>query len=293
MNGILVIDKPEGITSFQVIASLRKISGIKRIGHGGTLDPMATGVLPVFFGRTARICDILPDEKKVYKAEVRLAVETDTEDITGNIISEYSGALPSLSEIERTVASFVGEYDQAVPMYSAVSVGGKRLYELARSGEVLEDRPVRKVAIDSIDIEGYDGKDISFTVSCRKGTYIRTLASDIGKALGCGATLKSLRRTYSAGFSLSKAVNLSDISSIDDIEKALLKTEVAFELLPGIKLDEVQTKMFLNGVTLDSARIIGANEKGRCRIFSHIGEFLGIADDLSGELKIVKVLRGD
>ena len=293
MNGILVIDKPEGITSFQVIASLRKISGIKRIGHGGTLDPMATGVLPVFFGRTARICDILPDEKKVYKAEVRLAVETDTEDITGNIISEYSGALPSLSEIERTVASFVGEYDQAVPMYSAVSVGGKRLYELARSGEVLEDRPVRKVAIDSIDIEGYDGKDISFTVSCRKGTYIRTLASDIGKALGCGATLKSLRRTYSAGFSLSKAVNLSDISSIDDIEKALLKTEVAFELLPEIKLDEVQTKMFLNGVTLDSARIIGANEKGRCRIFSHIGEFLGIADDLSGEHKIVKVLRGD
>jgi tRNA pseudouridine55 synthase len=293
MNGILIIDKPSGITSFKVIADLRKLSGIKRIGHGGTLDPLATGVLPIFFGKATRVCDILPNEEKTYKAEVLLGIETDTEDIMGAVISEYKGVLPSFSEIEKVVNSFLGEYDQAVPMYSAVSVGGKRLYQLAREGEVIEDRPVRKVSISAIKIDGFDGNLLSFTVSCKKGTYIRTLAADIGKALGCGATIKTLRRTYSAGFSIENAVKIEELSGAEDIEKTLLKTETAFEILPAIKLDEIQTKMFLNGVSLDSNRISDAGEKGRCKIFGNTGEFLGIADDILGELKIVKVLRGD
>lgn len=292
MDGILIVDKPKGFTSFQVIARLRKISGIKRIGHGGTLDPMATGVLPIFFGRTTRICDILPDEKKIYKAEITLGLTTDTEDITGEVISRYEGEMPSLDEIKRVLSSFMGEYLQAVPMYSAVSVSGKRLYELAREGAVLPDRPKRTVEIFDISLDSYSENILNITVSCKRGTYIRTLASDIGKALGTGATLSALRRTYSASFSIEDAVTEEEIQSPSDIKKHLLPTSKAFEILPFVKLDEKQTKMFLNGVTLDSARILSAGEKGLCRVLSYEGEFLGIARDEGNELKIIKVLKG-
>ncbi len=294
MNGIIVVDKPEGITSFRVISILRRLSGQKRIGHSGTLDPMATGVLPVFFGTAARAVDILPETDKSYDAEVLLGVETDTQDITGNILNRYE-ILPSEEEIMNALNSFLGEIEQIPPMYSAVSVDGKRLYELAREGKTVERTP-RKAIIYDIKNVSLNNNKLSFNVSCSKGTYVRTLADDLGKKLGIGACLSSLRRTSSGIFNLNDALSIEDLEEAfnsRNVEKVIKPTEIVFSSYPEIKLSERQTVMFNNGVTLDANRIEGAMGKGIVRVKAFTGEFLGLAKESDGEFEIIKNLRGE
>ena len=189
-NGILCIDKPEGFTSFDVVAKLRGIARERRVGHAGTLDPMATGVLPLFFGRATKACDILPRQDKRYLADFRLGVTTDTQDETGRVLCERDPSGVSEADVRKAAARFTGEIMQVPPMYSALRVEGKRLYELARQGVEVE-RKARPVTIHSLDFVSWDGASHTcrIDVHCSKGTYIRTLVADIGEALGCGAVM--------------------------------------------------------------------------------------------------------
>ncbi len=294
MNGIIVIDKPSGITSFRVISILRRLLGQKRIGHSGTLDPMATGVLPVFLGTAARCVDILPDTDKEYLAEVIFGIQTDTQDITGEVISK-SDKTPSFEEVENALMSFLGDIEQIPPMYSAVSVGGKRLYELAREGKTVEREP-RKVRINSLKMISFNENKITFSVSCSKGTYIRTLADDLGKKLGCGACLSSLRRTAAGIFNETDSITIEELeNAINDnkLGEIIKPTETVFKSYRSVTLSEKQTVMYNNGVTLDAGRITGAMGKGTVRVKSFTGEFLGLAEEIDGEFKIIKNLRGE
>ena len=194
MNGIILVDKPKDFTSFDVCAKMRGILKTRSVGHGGTLDPMATGVLPIFVGRATKCCDILPISDKTYIAGLKLGITTDTEDITGAVLAQ-SDVKITKDQLHKVVGSFVGNISQVPPMYSAVKVNGKKLYDLARQGITVE-RKARSITIYSINIlsEDYEKNEFILEVSCSKGTYIRTLCSDIGRALGCGGTLFSLRR---------------------------------------------------------------------------------------------------
>ena len=201
MNGIILVDKPKDFTSFDVVAKMRGILKTRSIGHGGTLDPMATGVLPLFVGRATKCCDILPCQDKTYIAGLKLGIKTDTQDITG-IVLEKREVNITKELFHKVVSSFVGEIDQIPPMYSAVKQDGKKLYELARKGITVERKP-RKITIYEINIlsEDFEKNEFILEVSCSKGTYIRTLCEDIGNSLGCGGTLFSLKRKKAAGFS--------------------------------------------------------------------------------------------
>lgn len=294
MNGIIVVDKPEGMTSFRVISILRRLSGQKRIGHSGTLDPMATGVLPVFFGTAARAVDILPDSDKTYLAEVKFGEERDTQDITGNVTTK-TGLVPMAEDAREALMSFLGEIEQIPPMYSAVSVGGKRLYELARAGQVVERKP-RKAFIKDISNISFCEDRMTFSVTCSKGTYIRTLAEDLGRKLGCGACLASLRRTASGIFTEAEAYSLEELEEAfkgGNIAKIIKSTEIVFEIYQEIQLTEIQTEMYNNGVKLDAGRIEGAVGAGIVRVKSFTGEFLGLAHEDNGDFVIIKNLRGD
>ena len=209
--GIICVNKPAGFTSFDVIAKMRGILKMKRLGHAGTLDPMATGVLPVFAGRAAKACDILPDHDKAYRAGFRLGVTTDTQDSSGTVVSESDTAV-SRTGLLAALENFRGEIDQIPPMYSAVSVNGKRLYELARQGLDVE-RPARKVTVYLLELLDYDEEKRRGTleISCSKGTYIRTIISDVGDALGCGGIMTSLVRTKACGFSLEDCVTIEQL----------------------------------------------------------------------------------
>lgn len=241
---------------------MRGIAHTRKIGHAGTLDPMATGVLPLFFGRATKAADMLPCQDKRYTAEFRLGLSTDTQDITGTVMSERE-VTSGEAVVRHAAATFVGGIMQRPPMYSAVRVGGKRLYELARKGIEIE-REARPVTIYSLDFISCDERTHTYKIDvrCSKGTYIRTLAADIGELLGCGATLTSLRRTEAAGFSLADCVTLEEAASLaasGGFEAALLPVAEAFKSLPKARLTEKQTRMFLNGVRLDSARVDGAD----------------------------------
>ena len=192
MNGIILIDKPQGWTSHDVVAKLRGILHERRIGHSGTLDPLATGLLVVFVGRATRAVEFAEADSKEYIAGLRLGLSTDTQDISGNVISECSD-LPDEEAVYRAVNGFVGDIEQIPPMYSAVKIGGKKLYELARKGQSVERTP-RKITVSSIEIIGREGGDYLLKIACSKGTYVRTLCNDIGASLGCGACMSSLRK---------------------------------------------------------------------------------------------------
>ena len=211
MNGIIIIDKPEGWTSHDVVAKLRGALKTKRIGHGGTLDPMATGVLPIFIGRGTRAVQFIENADKEYTAGLRLGIVTDTQDITGTVL-ESSEASITPFDLAAVLPSFIGAQKQIPPMYSAIKIGGKKLYELARRGEEIQ-RPARDITIS--DIQLLDGMDdhggFLINVSCSKGTYVRTLCHDIGAALGCGATLSSLRRTRAGIFTIEMSHRLDDV----------------------------------------------------------------------------------
>lgn len=289
--GIICVNKPAGFTSFDVIAKMRGILKMKRLGHAGTLDPMATGVLPVFAGRAAKACDILPDHDKTYRAGFHFGVSTDTQDSTGTVLSENNTAVPR-ERLLSALGNFRGAIEQIPPMYSAVSVGGKRLYELARKGETVE-RPSRTVTIYSLELSDYDEATRSgvLEVSCSKGTYIRTLISDIGDSFGCGGIMTSLVRTRACGFSLDDCVTLEQLQTAAEngggFRPFLKPIEDVFADFPALYLKGVQERMYRNGVKLDLDRIRIPAKAERIRVYGESG-FIGTAvpDRENGILKV-------
>ena len=293
MNGILCIHKPEGFTSFDVVAKLRGITHQKKIGHAGTLDPMATGVLPVFLGTATRACDLLPDSDKTYIAGFQLGVVTDTQDQTGTVLETRESSL-TCEDLLSVMERFTGDQMQVPPMYSAVKIGGKKLYEIARKGGEIE-RPARPVTIYRLELKEFDraAQRGSFLVSCSKGTYIRTLCHDIGQALGPGAVLTSLCRTRAAGFDLSDCLTLQQVQDLADngeLEQEVTPVSRVFQSLPVLRLNQPQARMFVNGVKLDLNRL-SLNGAGRHSVYGPNGEFLGLASPRpeQGELAIDKL----
>ena len=258
MNGIICIDKPEGFTSFDVVAKLRGITKIRRIGHAGTLDPMATGVLPIFIGRATKACDMLPDSDKEYEAEFRLGIVTDTQDITGKVQSECKSTV-TLDALKPVVESFLGKQSQIPPMFSAVKVDGKKLYDLARQGIEIERKP-REIEVYKIELLSFDEPSQSgkLVISCSKGTYIRTICHDIGQKLGTGAVMTALRRTRAAGFSLSDCITIEEAQKLSDpeiLKNAVLPIDRVFSFMDRLVLNHKKAFAFLNGVKLDAERL--------------------------------------
>ena len=283
-HGILCLDKPEGFTSFDAVAKLRGMIRQRRIGHAGTLDPFATGVLPIFLGRATRLCDMSPVEDKRYTVTLRLGVETDTQDMTGRVLRECDTPV-SRAQLEALLPSFTGVQQQLPPMYSAVQVGGQRLYDLARQGIEVE-RPPRTITIHHIHLLDYDPETrcAQLDVGCSKGTYIRTLCHDLGQKLGVGGAAQILRRTEALGFTLQDCCGFEQIAAaLEAGEEAfaamLLPLETVFRSCPAVELSPAQDKMFRNGVRMDLARIKGVpgQEAGLLRVLGAEGEFLGVA----------------
>lgn len=290
LSGILPVKKPQGWTSFDVIGKLRGVLRIKRLGHGGTLDPMAEGVLPVFVGKATKCCDILPDKRKSYRAGFKLGVASDTQDITGKIISERACDV-SREQIELGLAEFVGDIMQLPPMYSAVKVGGKKLYQLAREGKTVERQP-RAAHIERIELIGYDEKtrEGSLEIDCGQGTYVRTVIADLGEKLGAGGVMTSLVRTRSNGISLGECRTIEDIAEIcaeGRLGEIILPTDKAFEIYGECRLGARETALYKNGVKLrpDQAKTADGET---VRVYGADGEFLGIGKLSDGEFRSCK-----
>lgn len=287
INGILNVYKEKGYTSHDVVARLRGIVGQRKIGHTGTLDPEAEGVLPVCLGRATKVCDVLTDKDKTYEAVLLLGITTDTQDITGHILSECPvfGLESKIDEdrVRADIMSFVGEYDQIPPMYSALKVGGKKLYELAREGKTVE-RKSRKVNIYNIQIKEICLPRIRITVDCSKGTYIRTLCHDIGEKLGCGGCMESLLRIRAGRFGLENSVRLDEIQRIireGRLNEILMRTDQVFEDLPSVYTKKKYDKLAHNGSPLEVTQITGCfcgSDDGcrRFRLYDSRKEFVGI-----------------
>ena len=256
MDGVFAVNKPEGFTSFDVIAKLRGILGQRRLGHSGTLDPMATGVLVVFAGTATKAVDLCPDDTKSYTARVQLGVSTDSGDRTGEVTAR-SDVRPTLAELNTAASRFIGEIQQIPPMVSAVKVNGQRLYDLARAGKTVERKP-RTIYIDNIEIEDYDGDAFTMHVDCRRGTYIRTLAEDIAAACGTCGHLAALTRTASGGFTLDDCCTLEQLQAAkgsDALASFVRPVDQVFRSLPSVTLSDRPARLFLNGMTLDPARL--------------------------------------
>ena len=251
MNGIIIVNKEPGFTSFDVVAKLRGICRQRKIGHTGTLDPAATGVLPVCLGSGTKLCDMLTDKEKEYVAELLLGVRTDTQDTTGQILSTEK-VTATEGQIREVCAGFVGEYDQVPPMYSALKINGKKLYELAREGKVVE-RKARHVCIHELEILEMNLPVVKLRVRCSKGTYIRTLCEDIGNVLGCGGTMQSLQRTKVGPFTLDQALTLSQIQTLRDedrLETILRPVDSVFAQCPALHVTAEGLKLLENGNVL-------------------------------------------
>lgn len=287
LSGVICVNKPQDFTSFDVVAIMRRAAGTRKIGHGGTLDPMATGVLPIYIGRAAKTADLNPVGDKHYRASFRLGVATDTQDVWGKTLCENSAAV-SLSDITSAVNSMQGDIMQIPPMYSAVKVNGQRLYDLARKGMEVE-RKARPVTVHSITLSDYDENERTgvLDIHCSKGTYIRTIISDIGEKLGCGAIMTSLCRTMAAGFTLGDCHDIETLRGCtpDEIRSLIIPTERVFLCYEEVTLDDRQRRLFTNGVVLDCKRMgLDVSAGTRLRLKSAEGEFIGVAqvDEESG-----------
>lgn len=272
-DGILLIDKPEGMTSFDVVARVRRLYGTRQVGHTGTLDPLATGLLAVLVGRAVKASEFLTEKDKEYCAGLHLGMTTDTEDVTGAVLTRCDD-IPPKETVLSAAQSFVGEIMQTPPMYSALKVNGEKLVDLARRGITVE-REARPVAIRSLEIDG-DGADYTMRVVCSKGTYIRTLCADIGKALGCGGVMSALRRIKTGDFSLAGAHTLEKIESMSAQERAslLLPTETLFLSLPKVILPEFYEKLAKNGCEIYQKKIGTSFDIGtRLRVWGKDGFF--------------------
>lgn len=293
MNGIIILDKPAGFTSFDAVAVLRGLSRERKIGHTGTLDPLATGVLPILLGRAAKALSLLPDTDKEYEAGFRLGERRDTGDVTGAVVEE-SPAPVALEALEAALPAFRGEISQVPPMYSAVSVGGRRLYELARQGLEVE-RPARQVTVSRLELLCFDPRtrEGRLRAACSKGTYIRTLIEDIARAAGTCGTMTSLRRTRACGFTGADARPLEELRALAGegrLEEALLPVERLFGECPAVAVSPAQAARFQNGGALDLARLRRVPQEGLCRVKSPQGVFLGLGrvDRQQGQLAFVK-----
>ena len=260
-DGVLLIHKPYGVTSFDVVARIRRLYGTKQVGHTGTLDPIATGLLPVLVGRAVKASEFLTEKDKEYVAGLRLGLTTDSEDVTGNILTQTS-EIPDRETVLHTAKQFVGEIMQVPPMYSALKVGGEKLVDLARKGIVIE-REARPITVHELDIEG-DGADYTMRVFCSKGTYIRTLCADIGNKLGCGGVMSSLIRTKTGAFSLENAYTLEAIEAMTPDERSalLLPTETLFTHLPKITLSDFFAGLSRNGCQIYQKKIGSSHPLG-------------------------------
>lgn len=300
MDGILAVWKPAGWTSHDVVAKARRLLRVKRIGHTGTLDPEVTGVLPLCIGRSTRMVEYLQERPKAYEAVLQLGIATDTEDLTGNVIAEVPEVVIATEDIQRVLASFVGVIDQTPPMYSAVKVDGKRLYELAREGQVIE-RKSRQVTIHKLELKELEldvpHPRIAFSVTCSKGTYIRTLCVDIGKALGVPAAMAELTRTMSAGFTEESCLTLEEIERLQgsgELEGRLIPADRALDYLPRGKVDMETAKQAFQGKRIP-LHLVDGLPSGKLdelvRLYAEDGLFLGLfeAEESAGVLKPVKV----
>ena len=277
MDGIINVRKEKGFTSFDVVAKLRGILKMKKIGHTGTLDPDAEGVLPVCIGKATRVCDLLTDKDKVYEAVMLLGKETDTQDMTGTILKESEVNL-SIEEVKQCIESFVGEYAQIPPMYSALKVNGKKLYELAREGKTVERKP-RPVHFYEIEILDISFPLVRFRVTCSKGTYIRTLCHDIGEKLGCGAAMESLLRTKVGRFTLDDAITLAQTEEAvkkGTIESKILGIEEILAEYPRVCCTKEGDRLLANGNPLVQALVDAQEKKGWIRMCSSEGSFAGV-----------------
>ena len=297
MTGIIILDKPKDITSFGAVARVRRLCSEKKCGHTGTLDPMATGVMTVMLGNTTRFIELLPSHDKAYIASFRLGTVTDTLDITGNVL-ETRKVESTAEQVREALRSFEGEISQLPPMYSAVSVNGQRLYDLARKGIEVERKP-RQVTVYSIDMisENEENGEYSIAVECSSGTYIRTIISDLGEMLGCGAVLTDLRRTKANGFSIENAVTLEELENAvnnGNIGSVLIPVDRALEGYPVIKVSAAQAKRFSNGGELDLQRLKYPRMIGLFRIYDPENNFIGLGEIGTGDsLRVKRVYKGE
>jgi tRNA pseudouridine55 synthase len=285
MTGVVVIDKPRGITSFDVVARVRRALGERRVGHTGTLDPMATGVLPVCVGEATKLVPFLMGGDKEYEAEARLGVTTDTLDATGVVTSETDAAHVSRGDVEQALAGFVGTIQQRPPMHSALRVGGKRLYELARQG-VEVDRDPRPVVVHAIEILRYEAPDLCLRVRCGKGTYIRSLAADLGAALGVGAHLTGLRRTRVGPFGVADALALDTLAP----GTRLMTPAQALADHATVPLDDAQTRDVRAGKLRTIAELqVPPGAGSHVRLLGPDGTLVAVAETHAGRLTLSRV----
>lgn len=293
MTGIICLDKPRDMSSFMAVKRASRLLGVKKAGHTGTLDPMATGVLVIMLGHCTRFIELLPEHKKSYTARVKLGLTTDTLDITGEVLSE-SDVNVTFEQLLSASEQFKGEILQTPPMYSALKKDGERLYDLARKGIEIE-REQRKITIEKLEIYDFDGIEFSMDVTCSAGTYIRSLCDDIGKVLGCGAVMTELRRTEANGFSIENAVTLEELeklvsenrsdSIITSVEKALIS-------YPEITVTKPQANRFHNGGALSYERLHVDYPVGIYRVYSPEKVLLGLGEIKAekGDLEVRRVL---
>ena len=281
MNGIVIIDKPAGWTSQDVTARLRRVFGTRRIGHGGTLDPMATGVLPVFVGRATRGVEFFEHAEKTYETELLLGVATDTEDTTGTVLFRREVSVTP-EQLTAVLERFRGEIMQIPPMYSALKVNGQKLCDLARKGRQVERQP-RPVTIHELTLLSREEDTLRLRVRCSKGTYIRTLCADIGEALGCGGCMQALRRTQAGEYTIAEAVPLQQLLESPEPETYLRDVDTMFRGYPGVKLTANQEKRCRNGNAF-SVSLPG----GTYRAYSQSGEFLMLAKVEDGVMSTIK-----
>ena len=281
MNGIVIIDKPAGWTSQDVVSKLRGVLQTRRIGHGGTLDPMATGVLPVFVGRATRGVEFFEHAEKTYEATLRLGLTTDTEDITGAVLEEKPVSV-TREQLDAVLARFRGEIQQIPPMYSALKVNGQKLYDLARKGKEVA-RPARSITVFRLECLEFSGNTARLLVHCSKGTYIRTLCKDIGAALGCGGCMESLRRVAAGAYTIDQAIPLADLVAHADPESYLRPVDSLFTQYPAVTLTEKQALRCRNGNSFSIDL-----PAGTYRAYAPTGEFLMLAQADSGIMSTVK-----
>ena len=292
INGIINVYKEKGFTSHDVVAKLRGIAGQKKIGHTGTLDPDAEGVLPVCLGRATKVCDLLTDKDKIYEAVMLLGKTTDTQDTSGEVLKEADTSNLTEDEVVKVIKSFEGEYDQLPPMYSALKVNGKKLYELAREGRVVE-RKTRKVNIFGIKIISIDLPRVTMEVHCSKGTYIRTLCNDIGDMLGTGGCMEKLLRTKVSRFEIKDSYKLGDIQKLKDEGKLIdivLPVDEVFASCPKVILDSVQVRLAYNGNSIPY-HLLSQENGDKIRAYDDKGNFIGlyVREDKKKSYKLEKM----
>ncbi|MBI9012789.1 MAG: tRNA pseudouridine(55) synthase TruB [Clostridiales bacterium] len=291
MDGVLNIYKPQNMTSHDVVAIVRGALQTKKVGHTGTLDPMATGVLPICVGRATKIVDFIQNDKKTYKTEITLGIETDTEDCWGETIKECPVDVTD-EQFRDAIMSFVGEISQVPPMYSALKVDGKKLYELARAGKTVE-RKARLRTIFDITIESISGTKATFYVTCSKGTYIRTLCSDIGRKLNTVAHMSALERTQSGQFTLETAISIDDVKSLGlELQKQFLSIDEALGFDKKIHISTKAKELIQNGVKIDLMRYVSFDYSNDDYVLVYENkQFLALAQFINDTLKVTKIFE--